>query len=74
MKDLRPKIVEMLGGKADTRELFEACVAALELLDGTQRPDEFHGEQYVVGVLHDPHASNAMRRLRCECCGRIIRP
>jgi putative heme-binding domain-containing protein len=70
VKELRPKIVEMLGGKADTRELFEACVAALELLDGTQRPDEFHGEQYVVGVLHDPHASNSMRRLAL----RMLRP
>ncbi len=70
VKDLRSKIVEMLGGKADTRELFGACVAALELLDGTQRPDEFHGEQYVVGVLHDPHASNAMRRLAL----RMLRP
>ncbi|HEX4000755.1 MAG TPA: PVC-type heme-binding CxxCH protein [Pirellulales bacterium] len=70
IKDVRPKIVEMLSARADTRELFEACVAALELLDGTQRPDEFHGEEYVVRVLNDAHASNTMRQLAL----RMLRP
>jgi putative membrane-bound dehydrogenase-like protein len=70
IKELRPKIAEILNGDANTRELFEACVAALELLDGTQRPDEFHGEQYVVRALTDAHASNALRRLAL----RMLRP
>lgn len=70
VKSLRSKVVAMLSDGADTRELFEACVAALELIDGTQRPDEFHGEQFVVGVLSDTHASNAMRRLAL----RMLRP
>ena len=70
VKELRPQIVELLSSKADTRELFEACVAALELLDGTARPDEFHGDEYVAGVLTDPHASSAMHSLAL----RMLRP
>jgi putative membrane-bound dehydrogenase-like protein len=70
IKELRPRIAEILNGEANTRELFESCVAALELIDGTQRPDEFHGEQYVVHALTDDHTSNAMRRLAL----RMIRP
>ncbi len=70
IKALRPRIAEILNGEANTRELFESCVAALELIDGTQRPDEFHGEQYVVHVLTDAHTSNVMRRLAL----RMIRP
>jgi putative membrane-bound dehydrogenase-like protein len=70
IKELRSKIVDILNNEAKTRELFEACVAALELLDGTQRPDEFHGEQYVVRVLTDAHASTAMQRLAL----RMLRP
>ncbi|HEV3417890.1 MAG TPA: PVC-type heme-binding CxxCH protein [Pirellulales bacterium] len=63
IKHLRPQIAEMLKGEANTRELFNACVAALELLDGTQRPDEFHGESYAAKVLGDDQSSDAMRRL-----------
>jgi putative heme-binding domain-containing protein len=70
ISDLRTQIAEMLKGEASTRELFNACVAALELLDGTQRPDEFHGEQYVVKVLKDEQASDDMRRLAL----RMLRP
>ncbi len=68
--ELRPRIVEMLDGKANTRELFEACVATMELLDGTQRPDEFHGEKYATQVLTESHSSDAMRCLAL----RMVRP
>ncbi len=70
LKDLRPQIAEMLKGDANTRELFDACVAALELIDGTQRPDEFHGEQYAAKVFNDADSSGAMRRLAL----RLLRP
>jgi hypothetical protein len=63
VKDLRPRIAEMLNGEANTRDLFNACVAALELLDGTQRPDEFHGEKYAAKVLLDEQSSGEVRRL-----------
>jgi putative membrane-bound dehydrogenase-like protein len=63
IKDLRPRIAEMLNGEANTRDLFNACVAALELLDGTQRPDEFHGEKYAAKVLLDEQSSGEVRRL-----------
>lgn len=68
--ELRPRIVAMLDGNANSRELFEACVASLDLLDGTQRPDEFHGEKYAAHVLTDPRASSAMRCLAL----RMLRP
>ncbi len=61
--DLRGRIVALLNGEANTRQLFEACVATLELLDGTQGPDQFHGERYLVRVLTDPHTSDTMRQL-----------
>ena len=70
--ELRPRIVEMLDGKANTRELFEACVATMELLDGTQRPDEFHGEKYATQVLTESHSSDAMRCLALAWCGLMI--
>jgi putative membrane-bound dehydrogenase-like protein len=70
IKNLRPQIAEMLKGEANTRELFNACVAALELLDGTQRPDEFHGDSYAAKVLDDDQSSDAMRRLAL----RMLRP
>ena len=70
IKESRPRIVEILNNEVKTREMFEACVAALELIDGTQRPDEFHGEQYVVRVLTDAHASPSMQRLAL----RMLRP
>ncbi|HEV2972442.1 MAG TPA: PVC-type heme-binding CxxCH protein [Pirellulales bacterium] len=70
IKHLRLQIAEMLKGEANTRELFNACVAALELLDGTQRPDEFHGESYDAKVLGDDQSSDTMRRLAL----RMLRP
>jgi putative heme-binding domain-containing protein len=45
-------------------------VAALELIDGTQRPDEFHGEQYAAKVFNDSDSSDAMRRLALH----LLRP
>ncbi len=70
VRELRLQIADMLKGEANTRDLFNACVAALELLDGTQRPDEFHGEEYAVKVLKDGQATDDMRRLAL----RMVRP
>ncbi len=41
---------------AETRNLFEATLAALERLDGKSRgpKDEVAGEDYVVALLNDP--------------------
>ena len=72
IKELRPRIVEMLSGEANTRELFDACVATLELLDG-QRPNEFHGARYAATVLADDRSSAAMRCSRCGCSRPITR-
>ncbi len=70
VKELRPRIAAMLSGEAATRELFEACVATLELLDGAQKPDEFHGEEYVVRALTAAETSPAMRGLALQ----LLRP
>ncbi len=68
--DLRPQIAELLSGGAKTATLFEACVATLELLDGKQRPDEFHGEQYVAATLSAAETSDPLRALAL----RMLRP
>ncbi|HEY2148315.1 MAG TPA: hypothetical protein VGH32_10285, partial [Pirellulales bacterium] len=66
IKDLRPRILEILSGEANTRDLFNGCVAALELIDGTQKPDEFHGEKYAANVLLDEQSSVEVRRLALQ--------
>lgn len=62
--DLRPELEAMLSERAETRELFEASLAAIEMLDGVRRDSgqEWAGEQYVLGVLKNPDASLAVRR------------
>ena len=60
----RAKLEETLRDRASTRQLFEGCLAALEMLDGAKRSptDEWQGEQYVVRILRDPQATVAVRR------------
>ncbi|MBI2825640.1 MAG: c-type cytochrome [Planctomycetia bacterium] len=67
----RGRIAASLAGGATTRNSFEACLAALERLDGVRREvkDESSGEQYVLALLRDaatPAAvrSRALRSLR----------
>jgi putative membrane-bound dehydrogenase-like protein len=61
---LRPQLEETLRERATTRQLFEGCLAALEMIDGTKRSptDEWLGEQYVVRMLLDPQAAPTVRR------------
>ncbi|MFM8252336.1 MAG: PVC-type heme-binding CxxCH protein [Planctomycetota bacterium] len=61
---LRPQLEETLRERATTRQLFEGCLAALEMIDGTKRSptDEWQGEQYVVRMLLDPQAAPTVRR------------
>jgi len=53
-----------LATRANTRVLFEACLATLELLDGSQRKpgDEWRGDQYVAQLLASGKTSPAVRR------------
>ncbi len=60
-----------LASTAETRDLFEATLAALERLDGKKRglEDEIAGEEYVAALLKDPRTpapvlQQALRMLR----------
>ena len=58
---------------ADTRLLFQACLAALERLDGGSRKagDEWSGDDYAARIVADPAAAsqlrlNALRAIRAD--------
>ncbi|MFO0902566.1 MAG: PVC-type heme-binding CxxCH protein [Pirellulales bacterium] len=72
LQSLRADLVETLRTRAATRQLFEACLAALERLDGVSRKptDELPGEQYVVQLLLDDATPLEVRRLAL----RMLRP
>ncbi|HEY2838608.1 MAG TPA: PVC-type heme-binding CxxCH protein [Pirellulales bacterium] len=59
----RGQIVEGLGTGATTRQNFEACLAALERLDGAIQgsKDESSGVQYVLRLAQDPKTTPAVR-------------
>lgn len=59
----RPQVVEGLGAGATTRQLFEACLAALERLDGAIQgsKDESSGDQYVLRLAQDPQTTPVVR-------------
>jgi putative membrane-bound dehydrogenase-like protein len=59
----REQIVAGLGAGATTRQLFEACLAALERLDGSIHgsKDESSGDQYVLRLAQDPKTVPAVR-------------
>ncbi len=76
LREYRPQVEEALA-KADTRQLFEGCLAALELLDraakkeGQPPPgDELAGEEYIARVLVDPARPLGVRRHAL----RMLRP
>jgi putative membrane-bound dehydrogenase-like protein len=77
LAEFRPRVERQLG-ESGTRELFEACLAALERLDRaaapaatTPRPDqEIAGEEYVARLLVAPGTSPDVRRRAL----RMLRP
>jgi len=77
LAEYRPRVEAALA-RADTRQVFEGCLAALELLDraakGEAPPpppgDEVAGEEYVARVLADPAMPTGVRRLAL----RMLRP
>ncbi len=55
--EFRPQLTAGLASSAATRTLFEATLAALELLDGKRKRDpkaEVAGEDYIAALLRDP--------------------
>jgi putative membrane-bound dehydrogenase-like protein len=72
LKEYRTEVVEGLGRGATTRALFEAYLAALERLDGTQRRlrDEIGGQDYVAVLLQNSDVAPAIRRRAL----RVLRP
>ena len=64
LSEHRDALRETLQQRANTRLLFEGCLAALERLDGVARrpTDEWRGEQYVLKVLLDPATRPEVRR------------
>jgi putative membrane-bound dehydrogenase-like protein len=64
LREYRPQVEQALTAGDSTRQLFEACLAALERLDGVVRSprEEAPGEAYVLRVLLDENASPVLRR------------
>jgi putative membrane-bound dehydrogenase-like protein len=65
LKQFRPQLLTGLASGTATKNLFEGTLAALEQLDGNVRGsrDELAGEDYIVGLLNDPHTSaNVLER------------
>jgi putative heme-binding domain-containing protein len=64
LTEYREPLTEMLRTRADSRLLFESCLAALERLDGVNRKptDEVPGEQYVLRLLVDEKTPAEVRR------------
>lgn len=66
LADYRGELERTLKSASSSRQLFEAALAALALLDG-QRPanakDEFAGEEYVARLLLDDSTPAEIRRL-----------
>jgi len=60
---LRPEVEKQLSVSATTTELFEASLAALEMLDGRHRVprDEFSGADYALRLVRDEKASPDVR-------------
>jgi putative membrane-bound dehydrogenase-like protein len=71
LTEFRPRLQAGLASNAETRDLFEATLAALERLDGKTRglEDEIAGEGYVAALLKNPRTppavlQHALRMLR----------
>jgi putative membrane-bound dehydrogenase-like protein len=68
----RARLLEGLGSPSATRELFQATLAALEMLDGRRRDarDELAGEDYIAALLRKPSTPPAILRRGL----RMLRP
>ena len=68
LTEFRPQLLAGLASSAATRSLFEATLAALELLDGKMRKptDEVAGEDYIVALLNDSRTAAEVLRARVE--------
>jgi putative membrane-bound dehydrogenase-like protein len=68
----RPTLLEGLSSPSATRELFQATLAALEMLDRRRRDarDELAGEDYIAALLKDSRTPPAVLRRGL----RMLRP
>ncbi len=68
----RARLMEGLGSGSTTPEVFQATLAALEMLDGRRRDshDELAGEDYIVGLLKARSTPTAI----LARCLRMLRP
>lgn len=71
LTQFRPRLEAALASSAETRDLFEATLAAIERLNGKTRrlEDEIAGEEYVAALLKDartptPVLQHGLRMLR----------
>jgi putative heme-binding domain-containing protein len=71
--EFRPQLQAGLAASAETRNLFEATLAALERLDGKMRDirDEVAGEEYITALFEDPRTpavvlARGLRMLRAD--------
>ncbi len=71
LTEFRSRLQAALTSSAETRGLFEATLAAIEMVDGKARGPlgEFAGEDYIVALLKDPRTpgsvlQHALRMLR----------
>ena len=72
LTEFRSQLQKALASTAETRNLFEAALAALEQLDGKTRgiEDEIAGEDYVAALIKNPRTPDAVLRHAL----RMLRP
>ncbi len=72
LEAFRPTLLEGLRSPSATRELFQATLAALEMLDGRKRDvrDELAGEDYIAALLRNGRTPPAILRRGL----RMLRP
>lgn len=71
LDNCRPQLMSLLAAENVPRQLFEACLAALERLDGVKKQphEELGGDEYVAALLTRPDVAasvlvRGLRRLR----------
>ena len=71
-QEFKADLEETLRERANTRQLFEACLTSLDMLAGKPRDpkQESPGEEYVLAALRDEKTSAALRRFAL----RTLRP
>jgi putative membrane-bound dehydrogenase-like protein len=68
----RPRLLKVLSSEHSSRQVFEAALASLELLDARPRSsrDEVAGDDYIAALLTSPGTSEATQRRAL----RMLRP